>query len=134
MSHHRDVLDDEAWEMLLPLFPKRTRPGNGQQFLEALLFKGRTGVPWRDLPERFGPWLTIHKRFSRWAERGFFDDILVALQEKPGIDLTEASLDATCVKLHRSGHGSKKRLCEGRATQWLEHQAPCFGRREGGLH
>ena len=109
-NHPRDILTDQDWEELKLLFPKRTRTGSGRNFLEALLYKARTGSPWRDLPERFGPWLTIHKRFSRWAQRGFFSEILKALQEKKGIVLTEASLDSTSVKLHPSSHGSKKKI------------------------
>ena len=44
------------------------------------MFKFRTGVPWRDIPERFGPWQTVHGRFARWAADGTFDRLLAAAQ------------------------------------------------------
>jgi transposase len=111
MSHPRDRLTDEAWAKIAAVFPKRTRPAAGRQFLEACFFKARTGIPWRDLPERFGPWTTIYTRFERWSRRGFFAAIANVLQEEVGMDLSEASLDSTSVKLHASAHGvSKKTL------------------------
>jgi transposase len=105
MSHPRDLLSDEDWAQIRPHFPKRTRPGNGRLFLEAVLFRARTGTPWRDLPERFGPWTTIFNRFSRWSHRGFFTHLAQAVKDQVGLDLSEASLDSTSVKLHASAHG-----------------------------
>ena len=104
-SHPRDLLSDDAWARVSALFPKRTRTGNGRMFLEAVLFRARTGIPWRDLPERFGPWTTVFTRFSWWSRRGFFEDIALALREEIGVDLSEASIDSTTVKLHASAHG-----------------------------
>lgn len=106
-SHDRDVLSDTAWEQVRAHFPKGTRPGNGRLFLEAVLFRARTGIPWRDLPERFGPWTTVFNRFSWWSRRGFLDQIATALREHIGMDVREASLDSTTVKLHASAHGEK---------------------------
>ena len=110
MTNPRDMISDKDWEVLKEMFPKRTRSGNGREFLEAVLFKARTGIPWRDLPERFGPWGTQYKRFARWARAGFFGEILSVLQEKVGVDLRQAHIDATSVKIHKSGSGSKKKL------------------------
>jgi len=109
MRHSRDILTDEAWATIAAAFPKRTRPAAGRNFLEACLFKARTGIPWRDLPERFGPWTTIYTRFERWSRRGFFAAIARVLQEEVGMDLREASLDSTSVKLHASAHGASKK-------------------------
>jgi transposase len=108
-KHPRNVLTDSDWEKVRPHFPKRTRPGTGRLFLEAVIFKARTGIPWRDLPERFGDWNATFRRFSRWSERGFFETLRLALRDEIGIDVTEASLDSTAVKLHASGHGAKKK-------------------------
>ena len=63
-AHARDLLSDKMWKEIKPLFPKRTRPGTGRNFLEAVMFKARTGVPWRDLPERFGRWDALFQRFN----------------------------------------------------------------------
>ena len=107
--HPRDILTDKKWELIEASFPRRTRPGTGRNFLEALIFKARTGIPWRDLPERFGRWEAHFQRFSRWQKRGFFANIAEAIMAHVGIDLTEASLDSTSCKLHAAAHGSKKK-------------------------
>jgi transposase len=109
MSHPRDLLSDTAWKRIVAVLPEGSRPIAGRNFLEACFFKVRTGIPWRDLPERFGPWTTIYTRFERWSRRGFFADIANVLQKEVGMDLSEASLDATSVKLHASAHGSSKK-------------------------
>ena len=107
--HPRDLLTDESWAVVKDHFPKRTRPGTGRVFLEALLFKARTGIAWRDLPARFGRWEAHFQRFSWWSKRGFFTQIAQAIRDHVGVDLTEASLDSTSVKIHASAHGSQKK-------------------------
>ena len=133
-AHARDLLSDKMWKEIRPLFPKRTRPGTGRNFLEAVMFKARTGVPWRDLPERFGRWDALFQRFNWWAKAGFFAEIAIALREKLGVDLSEASLDSTTVKMHASAHGgSKKTRPKGspgaagprRSTPSSRHLAGC---------
>ncbi|WP_369198931.1 IS5 family transposase [Streptomyces djakartensis] len=64
-------ITDAAWAVIEPLMPPvgraRGRWRDHRQVLEGIVFKFRTGMPWRDLPERFGPWQTVHGRFARWA-------------------------------------------------------------------
>ncbi|WP_445047321.1 transposase [Streptomyces drozdowiczii] len=79
LSDHRIVgpivgdgeISDAAWAVMGPLLPPagraRARGRDHRQVLEGIVFKFRTGLPWRDLPERFGPWQTVHGRFARWA-------------------------------------------------------------------
>lgn len=107
--HTRDLLTPAKWAAIAPHFPKHTRPGTGRLFLEAVMFRSRTGIPWRDLPERFGRWERVYRRFSRWNQRGFFQEILEAVRREVGVELAEARLDSSAVKLHASAHGSKKR-------------------------
>lgn len=64
------------------------------------MFKFRTGMAWRDLPERFGPWQTVHRRFARWAADGTFDRILAAAQGRAKVDWLVA-LDSTIVRAHQ---------------------------------
>jgi transposase len=64
-----------------------------------------TGVPWRDLPERFGPWKTVHTRFSRWNERGIFEKLLKALTADA--DQESNMADATYVRAHQHSAGGK---------------------------
>ncbi|MER8226284.1 transposase [Streptomyces sp. NPDC094143] len=71
-----------------------------RQVLEGIVFKFRTGVPWRDLPERFGPWQTVHGRFARWAADGTFDRLLAAAQQRAEVDWMVA-LDSTIVRAHQ---------------------------------
>ncbi|MER5418019.1 transposase, partial [Streptomyces virginiae] len=83
-------LSDAAWVVIGPLLPPvgraRGRWRDHRQVLEGIVFKFRTGVPWRDLPERFGPWQTVHGRFARWAADGTFHRLLAAAQTTGEVD------------------------------------------------
>ena len=73
-------LRDDQWDRIKDILPGReghvggTAPDN-RLFVEAVLYRFRTGMPWRDLPARFGYWKSVHQRFSRWAKSGVFDRI-----------------------------------------------------------
>ncbi|MFF8478640.1 transposase [Streptomyces sp. NPDC015414] len=71
-----------------------------RQVLEGIMFKFRTGVPWRDLPERFEPWQTVHGRLARWAADGTFDQLLAAAQQQAKVDWPVA-LGSTIVRAHQ---------------------------------
>ena len=70
----RHALTDRERARLEPLLPARPRTGrppkDHRPVLDALIWPGRTGAPWRDLPERFGPWRTAVTRYYRWTGRG----------------------------------------------------------------
>ncbi|MGV0870537.1 transposase [Corynebacterium kalidii] len=70
----RREISDEVWSVLEPLMPTvmgRSRPWTDHRLaVEGMVWKYRTGAPWRDVPERFGRWNSIYKRFNRWAEDG----------------------------------------------------------------
>ncbi len=81
----RHELTDEQWESIQALLPKHTaktgrKRRDPKQMLNGILWILRTGAPWRDLPERFGPWKTVYHYFHRWRDDGTFDRILQALQ------------------------------------------------------
>ena len=72
---NRYALRDDQWERIKDLLPGK--PGDvgvtardNRRFVEAVLYRYRAGIPWRDLPERVGDWKNTHKRFSRWAKKG----------------------------------------------------------------
>jgi transposase len=64
-------------------------------FIDAVLYRAKTGIPWRDLPERFGSWKTIFNRFSNWSRRGHWAAILKALQLE--VDEDGTIIDASIV-------------------------------------
>ena len=84
--------------------PGRTAADN-RLFLEAVLWRARTGSPWRDLPEEFGNWNSVFKRFRRWARKGVFDSIFKVLSEN--FDLEYVSIDGTVVQARAKASGGK---------------------------
>ena len=106
---HRHALNDEQWKRVEPLLPgKRRGPKTlrgDRLFLDAVLYRVRTGIPWRDLPERFGPWKTIYNRFANWSRRGLWAEIFKAVQLD--IDPTACIADASNVRAHQDAAGGK---------------------------
>ena len=76
-------------------------------FVEAVLYRYRAGIPWRDLPERFGPWKAVHTRFSRWAASGVWERIFKALAVEA--DNEYAMIDSTIVRAHQHSAGAQKK-------------------------
>ena len=104
----RHELSDAEWETLQGLMPPAFgRPPRLEQrrFLNAVLWKVRTGVPWRDLPERYGPWKTVYSKFRRWALAGHFTAIFKALQIE--VDDHWNSIDGSYVRAHQDSAGAK---------------------------
>ncbi len=101
-------LSGEQWAVIGPLMPKvsdRSRPWRDhRQVVEGIVHWYRTGVGWRDLPERFGPWQTVWKRHARFSRDGTWDTILTALQARAdasgGIDW-QVSVDSTINRAHQ---------------------------------
>ena len=97
-----------------------------------MLWVLRTGAPWRDLPERFGPWQTVYDHFRRWRENGVFDRILGALQirlDRAGkIDWDLWCLDGSSVRASRASAGADKKASgvtatSRRTTRWAARAA-----------
>lgn len=82
----RCEISDEVWAVLEPLMPTvrgRSRPWADHRIaVEGMAWKYRTGAPWRDVPERFGKWNSIYKRFARWAHDGTWDKLLAEVQRQ----------------------------------------------------
>ena len=98
-------------ESLLPgrpgtVWAQAARSGN-RLFVEAVIWKFRSGAPWRDLPERFGDWKNTHKRFSRWAASGVWNNFFKTLADDP--DNEYAMIDATIVRAHQHSAGARKK-------------------------
>lgn len=73
-----------------------------------MLYWLNTGIPWRDLPERFGPWQSVYSRFRAWTKAGVWERLLSALIEQDLVDETTLMLDSTIVKVHQHASGVKK--------------------------
>jgi transposase len=106
----RKVLKDSQWDRVAPLLPgKPGDPGrsaaDNRLFVEAVLWIARTGAPWRDLPDEFGLWNSVFKRFRRWTSKGVFESVFKALSGDP--DFEYAMIDGTVVRVHQHGTGAK---------------------------
>jgi len=82
------------------------RTADNRLFLEAVLWRFRTGSPWRDLPPRFGNWNSVFRRFRRWVQKGLFDRIFNVLSDE--FDLSVVSVDGTILHAHAKASGSEK--------------------------
>ncbi len=107
----RHAIKDSEWERITSQIPPENtgegRPSKSNRLmLDGMLWKVKTGAPWRDLPERFGPWETVYGRFRLWSQNEVFSVIFKALAQDA--DLQEVSLDSTSCKVHQHAAGAKK--------------------------
>ena len=112
-------LRDDQWDRIKDLLPGREGHVGGtaednRLFVEAVLYRYRTGCPWRDLPERFGHWKSVHQRFSRWAKSGVFHRILRMLASDH--DNEYMMIDATIVRAHQHSAGARKKMVRKRSA------------------
>lgn len=108
----RYALRDDQWEKIEGLLPGRedsvgVTAKDNRLFVEAVLYRYRAGIPWRDLPERFGYWKAVQTRFSRWAESGVWEKVFKALSVDA--DNEYAMIDSTIVRAHQHSAGAKKK-------------------------
>ena len=106
----RHAISDADWARIEHLLPGRPGQHGGvakdnRRFIDAVLYVARTGIPWEDLPARFGNWNSQWRRFDRWAKKGRWDPIRAALRDP---DLDVLILDSTAVRAHPCAAGSKK--------------------------
>ena len=106
---HRHALTDEQWARLQPLLPQRPQGRKSTRgdrlFVDAVVFHAKTGIPWRDLPERFGNWKTVYNRFRNWAEKDVWAQLFRELQSD--IDETASIGDGSVVRAHQDASGGK---------------------------
>ena len=108
----RLVLNGGQWERMAPLIAGR--PGqrgatgrNNRMFVEGVLWIVRTGSPWRDLPDVFGEWNSVFRRFSRWSAKGVWWRIFEVLPDDP--DFEYLIIDSTIVRAHQHAAGAAKK-------------------------
>ena len=107
----RHELPDAHWLRLEPLVPGRAgghgrAAADNRNFLTAVWYMAKNGGPWRDLPERFGNWNSVWRRFDRWARKGTWARVFEALQDP---DLEWLILDSTVIRAHPCAAGAKKK-------------------------
>ena len=115
----RYALRDDQWDRMKDDLPGRegtvgANAADNRLFVEAVLYRYRAGIPWRDLPERFGDWKNIHRRFSRWARSGVWERFFRRLAEDA--DNEYAMLDSTIVRAHQHSAGAKKKMARTRRS------------------
>ena len=106
----RYALRDDQWDRIHDLLPGRAghvgvTAKDNRLFVEAVLYRYRAGIPWRDLPERFGDFRVIHLRHSRWSRSGVWQRVFEALSEDA--DNEYAMIDSTIVRAHQHSAGAK---------------------------
>ena len=107
----RHEISDAPWERIKDRLPGQAgHPGvtakDNRLFVNAVLWIAKTGAPWRDLPERFGPWGSVWKRFDRWAKTGVWKRVFEELQDP---DLEWVILDSTVIRAHQHAAGAEKK-------------------------
>lgn len=137
-------LTDTQWERLEPLLPPISRmgrpPRDRRQVFDGIWWRARTGSPWRDVPERYGPWETAYTVFRRWQIDGTWPRILKKLQVKAdadGIIEWEVSVDSTVCRAHQHAAGARKGADDSGRTRSdglaAEPDNHGLGRSRGGL-
>jgi len=112
-------LRDDQWERIQDLLPGReghvgVTARDNRLFVEAVLYRYRAGIPWRDLPERFGAWKAVHTRFSRWAKAGVWERVFKYLVEDA--DNEYAMIDSTIVRAHQHSAGASKKAATSKPS------------------
>lgn len=113
----RHELTDQQWERIEPLLPENGRRGghwkDHRTVLNGMLWRLRTGAPWRDLPERYGPWKTVYDRFNHWSADGTLrriaEVLLRELDDAGLIDWDLWSIDGSSIRATRAAAGAAAR-------------------------
>ncbi|MEU9221047.1 IS5 family transposase [Streptomyces sp. NPDC048376] len=140
----RGDLTNEEWRRLEPHLPVGGRRGGRwaghRRVINGILFRERTGIPWRDLPERFGRWKTVYERHRRWSADGTWERILQAVlaeaDAEDRIDWSMVGVDSTSCRAHQHAAGARRkapRTPEKRSTPRQHRPDEGLGRSRGGL-
>ena len=118
----RHELTDEQWQVIEPLLPVSGAKGrprvDDRRVINGMLFKAKTGVAWRDLPERYGPWKTVYNRFWRWSRNGTLTTLVTRARviaeavDELGREIDdvgrEVSVDSSIVRAHQHAAGARR--------------------------
>ncbi|MGW5564939.1 IS5 family transposase [Streptomyces tendae] len=140
----RGDLTNHEWSLLEPHLPplggRGGRWNDHRTVVNGILFRVRTGVPWRDLPERYGSWKTVYERHRRWSADGTWDRILHSVQADADlagrVDWSMVGVDSTSCRAHQHAAGARKakpRVPKKRTTPRHHRPDEGLGRSRGGL-
>ena len=109
-SYRRHDISNRVWKKIATYLPGRQgtvgRPASDNRaFINGVIWILRTGAPWRDLPDCYGKWSTVQRRFCRWRDKGVWEKLLNEIIEEP--DYEWLMIDASHVKVHPHASGSK---------------------------
>ena len=102
-------LSEAEWRLIAPLLPNKPRGVarvDDRRVINGIFYVLRTGSPWRDLPERFGPYTTVYNRYNRWAKAGVWLKIFEALAAKSPQSMQ--MIDSSIIRAHQHAAGGKK--------------------------
>lgn len=102
-------LSDKEWDIITPMLPSKPRGvprTDDRRVLNGIFYILRTGSPWRDLPERYGPYTTAYNRFNRWAKAGVWLKIFETLAAQSPQSLQ--FIDSSIIRAHQHAAGGKK--------------------------
>jgi transposase len=127
----RLLLTDKAWAELAPILATlKSHVGSppalsDRMFIEAILSRARTGMPWRDLPADFGHWDAVYNRFRRWEARGNWRRLWERLQTEDCPITRHVFIDVTIVRAHQHAAGALKKTAGRRHRLWAALGAAC---------
>jgi transposase len=106
-------VSDEEWALIGPLLPpeqgRGCRPaGDNRRYFEGMMWMARSGAQWRLLPDEYGKWNSVFRRYRRWVETGVFDALLETLAEMVARDISADMIDSTVIRAHHCAVGLKK--------------------------
>lgn len=113
MARRRYELTDKEWLIIEPLLPNKPRGVprvDDRRVLNGILWRFRSGAPWVEIPERYGPSTTCYNRFVRWRKAGVWDRLLAAVSA--GFNGELVMIDSTCMRVHQHGATAKKGALE----------------------
>ncbi|MEU4849986.1 IS5 family transposase [Streptomyces gilvosporeus] len=139
----RADLTNGQWERLEPLLPVGKKPGRPRtwtrrQLIDGIRWRTRTGAPWRDLPERYGPWDRAYDLFRRWQRDGTWKRIFEQLQaeaDAKGLITWDVSVDSTIARAHQHAAGARKKALQKESPGGVDTEPDDhgLGRSRGGL-
>jgi putative transposase len=125
-------LTDFEWSVIQPLLPNKPRGVprvDDRRVLNGIFWRLRTGAPWADIPQRYGPYTTCVNRFNRWRRAGVWDRLLNAVSKAYEGDIQ--MIDSSSIRVHQHAANTQKRRSiplHGSLAGRSDHQNPCAGR------